>query len=128
MGTDRSGGAPRSEQGPSRSGRTRGGWIWWLLGGAACVAVVLVFTDASGAAAIAAVVLGLVILRVGLFFLQQFATPPPPPPEPGMLRKVKLTYRCETCGAEVRMTSAASQDPEPPRHCMDEMELVASEE
>jgi hypothetical protein len=76
----------------------------------------------------AALLLGAVILRTGWFFLQSFATPPPPPPEPGTLRKVKLTYRCEVCGAELRMTMAATEDPEPPRHCMEEMELVANAE
>ena len=69
--------------------------------------------------------LGLVILRIGWFFLQQFATPPPPPPDEGQLRKVKLTYRCSICGAEVRMTAAATEDPEPPRHCLEDMDLVA---
>jgi len=49
----------------------------------------------------------------------------PPKPEPGELRRVNLRYRCNICGAEVRMTSAPDELPEPPRHCMDEMELVA---
>ena len=74
---------------------------------------------------LAAVLLGVVIVRTGWFFLQSFATPPPEPPEPGTIRKVKLVYRCQVCGAEVRMTAAPSEDPEPPRHCMDDMELVA---
>ncbi len=73
---------------------------------------------------LAAVLLGVVIVRTGWFFLQSFATPPPEPPEPGTIRKVKLVYRCQVCGAEVRMTAAPSEDPEPPRHCMDDMELV----
>jgi DNA-directed RNA polymerase subunit RPC12/RpoP len=38
---------------------------------------------------------------------------------------VKLIYRCSICGTEVRMTAANDEDPEPPRHCMDDMELVA---
>ncbi|UDY34240.1 hypothetical protein [Dermatobacter hominis] len=74
---------------------------------------------------LAAVLLGVVILRAGWFFLQSFATPPPEPPEPGTIRKVKLVYRCSICGAEVRMTAAPTEDPEPPRHCMEDMELVA---
>ena len=77
------------------------------------------------AAALAAVLLGVVIVRPGWFFLQSFAPPPPEPPAPGTIRKVKLVYRCQVCGAEVRMTAAPSEDPEPPRHCMDDMELVA---
>jgi hypothetical protein len=30
------------------------------------------------------------------------------------------------CGTEVRMTMANDEVPDPPRHCMDEMELVPS--
>lgn len=74
---------------------------------------------------VGALVLGSVIFRAGWFFLQSMATPPPPPPDPGTLRKVKLVYRCNVCGTEVRMTAATAEDPEPPRHCMDEMALVS---
>ena len=48
----------------------------------------------------------------------------PEPAEAGLLRKVKLVYRCSICGAEVKMTVAAAEDPEPPRHCMEDMELI----
>jgi hypothetical protein len=68
----------------------------------------------------------LVIMRVGIAILRAMATPLPEPPPPGELRKVNLRYRCALCGAEVRMTAAAEQEPEPPRHCMEEMELVAT--
>ena len=34
-------------------------------------------------------------------------------------------YRCAICGAEVRMTIAPDEDPEPPRHCLEDMDLVA---
>ncbi len=64
------------------------------------------------------------VLRLGLAMLRNLARPLPPPPDPGILRKVKIEYRCSICGAEVRMTVAADEDPEPPRHCQDEMELV----
>jgi len=37
---------------------------------------------------------------------------------------VKITYRCEICGTEVRMTVAPDQDPEAPRHCQDDMVMV----
>ena len=92
------------------------------------IAALLLLTDVPTLTVVGSTVLFLLILRVGWFFLQQFATPPPPPPDPGTLRKVRLTYRCEVCGAEVRMTSAATEDPEPPRHCMEDMELVSSQE
>ena len=65
------------------------------------------------------------IWKVGRAALGGLARPIPQPPPPGELRKVKLVYRCTVCGTEVRMTSATDEQPEPPRHCMDEMELVS---
>ena len=73
---------------------------------------------------IVAVLAGLVILRVGLAMLRMFAQPVAEPPPPGELRRVKLSYRCDLCGTEVRMTAALDQDPEPPRHCLEDMTLV----
>ncbi|MGH9242905.1 MAG: hypothetical protein ACRD29_01010 [Acidimicrobiales bacterium] len=72
-----------------------------------------------------ALLLGLLILRIGLIFLRAFARPPPEPPPPGELRRVRLTYRCPICGTEVRMTMANDEVPDAPRHCLEEMELVA---
>ena len=71
-----------------------------------------------------AIAVGLLILRIGLAMLRMFAQPVAEPPPPGELRKVKLMYRCEICGTEVRMTAALDQDPEPPRHCLEDMTLV----
>ncbi len=65
-----------------------------------------------------------VILGVGVTLLRGLASPRPDPPPPGELRAVRLVYRCAICGAEVRMTTAPDEDPEPPRHCQDEMDLV----
>jgi len=73
---------------------------------------------------IIAIAIGLVILRVGIAMLRMFAQPVAEPPPPGELRKVKLAYRCDICGTEVRMTAALDQDPEPPRHCLEDMTLV----
>ena len=53
------------------------------------------------------------------------ARPVPEPPPPGELRKVRLRYRCSICGTEVRMTAANDEVPEPPRHCQEDMDLVA---
>ena len=72
-----------------------------------------------------ALVIGCGVLGLGLFVLRAFARPVPAPPPAGELRKVNLRYRCQICGAEVRMTSAPEELPEPPRHCLDEMVLVA---
>lgn len=71
-----------------------------------------------------AVAVGYAIFRIGLAVLRMFAQPLAEPPPPGELRRVKLMYRCELCGTEVRMTAALDEDPEPPRHCMEDMVLV----
>lgn len=71
-----------------------------------------------------AVVAFLAIWRGGRAMLGSLVRPMPEPPPPGELRKVKIVFRCATCGTEVRMTMANDEVPEPPRHCMDEMELV----
>jgi hypothetical protein len=71
-----------------------------------------------------AIVLSVVILRVGLFVLRAVSRPAPEPPPPGEMRRVALHYRCTVCGAEVKMTRAIDQDPEPPRHCQEDMDLL----
>jgi hypothetical protein len=71
-----------------------------------------------------AIAVAYLIFRLGLAVLRMFAQPIAEPPPPGELRKVKLNYRCEICGTEVRMTAALDQDPEPPRHCQEDMTLV----
>ena len=70
------------------------------------------------------VALVLVIWRRGRAVLGGLVRPIPEAPPAGELRKVKLVYRCSVCGTEVRMTMANDEVPAPPRHCMDEMELV----
>ena len=68
------------------------------------------------------------ILEMGFAVIGAFARPVPEAPPPGELRRVKLTYRCSTCGTEIRMTRANDQMPEAPRHCADEMELTTPTE
>jgi hypothetical protein len=75
--------------------------------------------------ALGALVVFLVVWRVGMAMLRGVTTPLPPPPPAGELRKVNLRFRCSVCGAEMRMTVAADEDPEPPRHCMEEMDPIA---
>ncbi len=73
-----------------------------------------------------AVASGYVLLATGIKVLGAFARPIPEPPPPGELRRVKLTYRCSTCGTELRLTRANDTVPAPPRHCADDMELVTN--
>lgn len=71
-----------------------------------------------------AVAAAFLIIRLGMAVLGSFARPIPEPPPPGELRKVRLQYRCAICGTEVRMTAANDQMPEPPRHCLEDMDLI----
>ena len=75
-----------------------------------------------------AVAVALFMFRIGLAVLRMLATPIPEPPPVGELRKVKLQYRCSLCGTEVRMPVATEEAPDPPRHCMDDMELQQTED
>ena len=71
-----------------------------------------------------AVIAFVVIMRLGMLILGGLARPHPPP-EPGLMRRVNLRYRCSVCLAEVRMVQAAEELPPAPRHCQEEMDLVA---
>jgi hypothetical protein len=71
-----------------------------------------------------AVLIFVVVLGVGVVILRLLGRGQPQPPPIGEMRKVDLRYRCDLCGAEVRMTLADDEMPEPPRHCQDEMRLV----
>ena len=71
-----------------------------------------------------AVITAAVLLRVGVGVLRALAAPPPATAPAGELRRVKFIYRCELCGTEVRMTTAIEENPDPPRHCMEAMELL----
>lgn len=66
-----------------------------------------------------------IVLRLGLAVLRGLARPVPEPPPSGELRKVNLRFRCSVCGMELKMTAAADEDPSPPRHCLEDMQLVA---
>jgi hypothetical protein len=82
-------------------------------------------TRANPVAVVVAVAAGWLILKAGFAVMRSLATPLPPPPPPGELRKVKIMFRCSICGTEVRMTSANDEVPDPPRHCQEDMDLVA---
>jgi hypothetical protein len=75
------------------------------------------------------VVIGLVgaivLWKSGIAMLRGFTTPLPPPPPPGEMRKVNVKYRCTVCGLELKMTLAPDEDPPPPRHCLEDMVMVA---
>ncbi|HEX6312276.1 MAG TPA: hypothetical protein VF152_11710 [Acidimicrobiia bacterium] len=65
------------------------------------------------------------IYVVGAAVLRKFKIAPPEEPDPADLRPVDLRFRCQVCGAEVTMTVSATEEPEPPRHCREDMVLIA---
>lgn len=71
--------------------------------------------------------LGLMVLlwKAGMATLNALSAPPAPPPEPGELRKVNVRYRCDVCGVELKLTLAPDEDPPPPKHCLEDMTIVA---
>jgi hypothetical protein len=72
-----------------------------------------------------AVAVAWLIIKVGVGLLRGMGTPMPEPPPPGEMRRVKIRYRCSVCGLEIRTTLANDEDPVPPRHCQDEMDVLA---
>lgn len=73
----------------------------------------------------AGLVMGVVLWKTGIAMLRSLTTPLPPPPPAGELRKVNLRFRCGVCGVELKLTTAPDEDPPPPRHCQEDMDLVA---
>lgn len=71
-----------------------------------------------------AVVAFVLIMRFGMLILGGLARPNVAPP-PGEMRRINLRFRCSICLAEVKMVQASEELPEPPRHCQEDMELVA---
>lgn len=72
-----------------------------------------------------AVVLGYALWKTGIGMLRSMTTPLPPPPPPGEMRRINVKYRCSMCGLEIKLMLAPDQDPPPPRHCLEDMDLVA---
>ena len=65
------------------------------------------------------------IWKVGLGMLRSMTSSLPPPPPSGEMRRINVRYRCTVCGMELKLTLAPDQDPPPPKHCLEEMQLVA---
>lgn len=73
----------------------------------------------------AGVIFGYVLWKVGIGMIRSVTTPLPAPPPEGEMRRINVRYRCSVCGVELRMMLAPEQDPPPPRHCLEDMDLVA---
>ena len=73
---------------------------------------------------IIAVVVAYGLFMTGVKAIGAFARPIPEALPPGELRRVKLNYRCDICGTELRLTLANDQVPEPIKHCTEPMILT----
>ena len=69
--------------------------------------------------------MAVVLWKVGIGMLRALTRPLPPPPPAGEMRRVNVRYRCGVCGVELRLTMAPDEDPPPPRHCLEDMDVVA---
>jgi hypothetical protein len=70
---------------------------------------------------VGAIFVAVTIYVMGAALIRKFKIVPPEVPDPGELRVVDVEYRCTVCGATVTMTAAPGDDPEPPRHCREDM-------
>jgi hypothetical protein len=75
------------------------------------------------------IAVGLLIMRFvwkfGIGMLRSMTTSMPPPPPSGEMRKINVRYRCSVCGVELRVVMAPDEDPPPPKHCLEDMDIVA---
>jgi hypothetical protein len=74
---------------------------------------------------LAGLLIAVVTWKAGMGMLRALSRPPVEPPEVGELRKVNVRYRCDVCGVELKLTLAPDDDPPPPKHCLEDMVLVA---
>ncbi len=93
----------------------------------AVVSAVVLFAGGFGLVrTVIAVAVAYVLFMTGVKTIGAFARPIPEALPPGELRRVKLNYRCDICGTELRLTLANDQVPEPPKHCTEPMILTTN--
>jgi hypothetical protein len=75
---------------------------------------------------IIAVVAAVVIYVISARTIANFSkSDPPPDPSEAELEDVDYRYRCIVCGAQVVLYAAPEgEEPAPPRHCREPMQLV----
>jgi hypothetical protein len=93
---------------------------------AAVSVVVLLLAGFGLVRTVIAVFVAYALFMTGIKTIGAFARPIPAPLPPGELRRVKLNYRCDVCGTELRLTLANDQVPEPPKHCTEPMILTTN--
>ena len=71
------------------------------------------------------VAIGVFLWKTGMGMLRSMTRPQPEPPPPGEMRRINVRYRCTVCGLEIRLTLAPDEDPPPPKHCLEDMVIMA---
>ena len=78
------------------------------------------------------VAIGLLLVRyiwkIGFGMLRSMTTSLPPQPPTGEMRRINVRYRCSVCGVELRLTMAPDEQPPPPRHCLEDMDVIVPAE
>ena len=69
--------------------------------------------------------MAVVLWKLGIGMLRALSRPLPPPPPAGEMRRVNRRFRCGVCGVELRLTMAPDEDPPPPKHCLEDMDVIA---
>ena len=73
----------------------------------------------------AGLVVAYVVWKTGIAMLRSLTRPLGPAAATGGDAQVNLRYRCSICGVELKLTLAPDEDPPPPRHCLEDMIVVA---
>lgn len=68
-----------------------------------------------------AIGIGALILMFTFWVIRMLLIPQPADPDPDAVREVAVDYRCIVCGLRLTITHAHDSDPEPPRHCREDM-------
>jgi hypothetical protein len=68
-----------------------------------------------------AAAIGLAIFLLTVRVVAMIATGPPAEPDLDAVEEVEESYLCTVCGMQLTVTYAQGGDPEPPRHCREDM-------
>ena len=71
-----------------------------------------------------AIAIGVSIIALTLWVVRLLLVPQPDDPDPALVKEVAVDYRCVVCGMRLTITHAQEENPEPPRHCREDMAEV----
>lgn len=68
-----------------------------------------------------AAAIGIVIFALTVRAVRMIASGPPAEPDPDLVEDVEAEFYCTVCGMRLTVTQAQEGNPEPPRHCREDM-------